>query len=312
MPGKSKKGKGPNPRKIAAAAIKNSDAVTLALSGHYQVGLVLNALGNKSFRIRLEKGKDNAGTRIVAITSKTFQGGEHSLCFARRDDWLIVDGSEVQGVLNRKNAHFFRELTKAGRVPDLGVSTGLDEYFDMEEDEDAEEAEKTWEGKDAKSLRQKEEMESRMAQAQEFVARIRARRAGLLKKLKAKELEEVAEQDADDGDGAPPADEAEALAEMMGLGGGAVGGAAPAAAPEGKREADPKSRRQRARFAAGGGPEEEDEEEAAARAATAAMYAEAERLAAQEEAAEAALAALQAAMGEMGWEEAAELNIDDI
>jgi hypothetical protein len=194
MPGQHGKKKGPNPKKLAAAEIRFSAAFEGARSGALRIGLIIGCLGNKSFRVRLSASEE----RTVAICGKVFQGGEHSASYARRGDWLIVSGTEVQGVLNGHRSSEFAELRAAGLVPDVALETpeqqrgaataaegDAPEGFAYEKSEDSDaalaRADATWTDptQTARSKREAEQMESRVQQARELVARIRARQAGL-------------------------------------------------------------------------------------------------------------------------------------
>jgi hypothetical protein len=236
MPGRHGKGKGPNPKKLAAAEIRFSAAVSGARSGAFSVGLIIGCLGNKSFRVRLSASEE----RTVAICGKVFQGGEHSASYARRGDWLIVSGTEVQGVLNGHRSSEFAELRAAGLVPNVALETAepraaaegaAPEGFSYEDDSGAAQAAAaTWNDptQTARSKRQAEEAASRAQQAAELAARIRARRAGLLARsaalpivgareddtgfdlFGAAEAEEVPEETTGAGGAAAPVDPLEA------------------------------------------------------------------------------------------------------
>jgi hypothetical protein len=183
MPGRHGKAKGANPKKLAAAEIRFSAAFEGARSGALSVGLIIGCLGNKSFRVRLSASEE----RTVSICGKVFQGGEHSASYARRGDWLIVSGTEVQGVLNGHRSSEFAELRAAGLVPDVALEAteaqaAPEGFAYAEEDAAAQAAAATWTDptQTARSKRQAAEMESRIQQARELVARIRARQAGLV------------------------------------------------------------------------------------------------------------------------------------
>jgi hypothetical protein len=236
MPGRHGKGKGPNPKKLAAAEIRFSAAVSGARSGAFSVGLIIGCLGNKSFRVRLSASEE----RTVAICGKVFQGGEHSASYARRGDWLIVSGTEVQGVLNGHRSSEFAELRAAGLVPDVALETAepqtrartaaegdAPEGFSYEDDSGAAQAAAaTWTDptQTARSKRQAEEAASRAQQAAELAARIRARRAGLLARSAA--LPVVGAREDDTGFDLFSAAEVEEVPEETTEAGGAATGAA--------------------------------------------------------------------------------------
>jgi hypothetical protein len=169
--------RGVNPKKLAAGEVRNADVLAEALQGKYQVGQVLACRGFKSFQIQIVGG----GKREVSIASKVLSGGRTSPFYVSRDDWLIVDGPEVVGIVNSRNRAGFESLQSAGRIPASAKFTGLEEFFDVEEDdEDKKAADATWGLNEAKSKREEAEMASRLEQAAAIAARIRAARAGLL------------------------------------------------------------------------------------------------------------------------------------
>ena len=239
MPGQHGKKKGPNPKKLAAAEIRFSEAVEGARSGAFSVGLIIGCLGNKSFRVRLSASE----VRTVSICGKVFQGGEHSASYARRGDWLIVSGKEVQGVLNGHRSSEFAELRAAGLVPDVALETpeqqrgaapagegDAPEGYTYEDDSGAAQtAAATWTDptQTARSKRDAELMESRLQQARELVARIRARQAGLVARAAARPALGASEDDsgfdlfgAAEAEVPPPAEEEET--ESAAAGGAAV------------------------------------------------------------------------------------------
>jgi hypothetical protein len=172
--------RGVNPKKLAAGAVRNADVLAEALAGKYEVGQVQSVRGFGGFEIKLVGGK----RREVAIASKVFKGGKTSPFYVVREDWLIVDGPEVVGVINSRNRDGFAALQRAGRIPADAAFSGLEEVFDLEETEEEraarEAAEATWGTKEAKSKREEAEMASRLEQAAAIAGRIRAARAGLL------------------------------------------------------------------------------------------------------------------------------------
>ncbi len=207
--------RGVNPKKLAAGEVRNADVLAEALQGKYQVGQVLACRGFKSFQIQIVGG----GKREVSIASKVLSGGRTSPFYVSRDDWLIVDGPEVVGIVNSRNRAGFESLQSAGRIPASAKFTGLEEFFDVEEDdEDKKAADATWGLNEAKSKREEEEMASRLEQAAAIAARIRAARAGLLARGAAlpgvggsedAELDLLEGADVED-DGVPPAEESAA------------------------------------------------------------------------------------------------------
>ncbi len=299
MPGHFRKQKGPNPVKLAAGEMRVAEAVEGLCSGKFEIGRVSSIYGDQSFEIELSR----SSKRDVSLYGKLFKAGQKSRFYVRRGDWLIVCGAEVQAPVTASMPEVFREIRRAGRLPDLAEVSGLAEFFDVEQT--AEEAEAAAlaaaELEGAKSLREAEQMRDRLRQAREHLGRIRARRAGLIAKAaKAREDAELAGPA--DAEEAPPAAEAEE--EPL----EASGAAAPAAAEGGpaRREANPHSRRSRARAAALAMSAEEAAlaaEEAAAAERVAALYAAAEREAAEDASLDAELVALSAQMVAAGdWE----------
>jgi hypothetical protein len=156
--------KRPNAHRLAAQAVRLSDSLSSALSGKYEVGLLEAALGHSSFRVRLS----GSVTRVVSITSAVLRGGKTSPARVERGHYLIVSGSEVVGVVNKKAD--YKALQKAGRIPDVALDgeTGcLDDLFEV--DRSASEENDIWANKD----------EERIAEASTLERRIRRRRAGL-------------------------------------------------------------------------------------------------------------------------------------
>jgi hypothetical protein len=157
-----------NSHRLAAQAIRLSDALSAALQGQYEIGLIEAALGNCSFRVALS----SAETRVVSITSKVLKGGRSSAARAERGCFLIVDKQEVVGVVN--NSKDLKALTKAGRVPSAllsgadGSSGGLDDFFEVDRSAKSDELD-IWAKRDEESV----------ALAAEIEARIRRRRAGV-------------------------------------------------------------------------------------------------------------------------------------
>jgi hypothetical protein len=284
--------RGPNPKKLAAAKIKNLTAVDEAAGGKYEIGQVTHCNGFKNFTIKIV---GVAAPRVVSITSKLFQGGQHSAHFVQREDWLIVDDREVVGVINAKNRDAFEQLQSAGRIPLEVKMKGLEEFFEMEEDdEDKKAADATWDEKEAKSLREGELMKLRQQQGDELAARILAKRRGLAAGGAALPLVGRAEHERDDVDlfGAGIVDDEGLSPEEDGEDGGAGGG-------DGGARRQITSKRRLAAIAAREAAEAAaavTEEERAARAAMEAYYAaEAEREA-REAVAEAEFAAMSSKM----------------
>ena len=158
--------KRPNVHRLASKAIHLADALESALEGKYEIGLIEAPLGFSSFRIALVGGR---GTRTVAITSAVLRGGRASAGYAQRGHYLIVDGTEVRGVVNTQRD--FKRLIKAGRIPATNTN---DEFFDMEASESDSEVD-IWANQKAKAAQIAQESQ---ALASELEARIRRRRAG--------------------------------------------------------------------------------------------------------------------------------------
>jgi hypothetical protein len=294
--------RGPNPKKLAAAKIKNLTAVEEAAGGKYDIGQVLNVHGFKSFKIKIVGAKE----RTVSITSKLFQGGQHSAYFVQRNDWLIVEDKEVVGVINARNRAAFDELQSAGRIPVDATMSGLEEFFDVEEDdEDKKAADATWDTKEAKSKREAELMASRQQQGDDLAARILAKRRGEVARAAAAPLLGASEDDrgldvfevSDEEDEGLPEELAEHRADASGAGGGS-----------GRRGITSKRRlaaiaaREAAEALAAESPEERAErlaQEAALAAAAAEAAAEEER----DWQAERALADLKKQAAEKNWDE---------
>lgn len=195
-----------NSHKAAAQSLRLSTSLEEALAGKYEVGIVENALGNSSFRIRI-----GDKLRVVAITSAVLRGGAKSKSHASVGHYLIVDGSEVQGVVNTQAD--LRALKKAGRITRVvTVEEAVNDLFDYEGHEEA--AQDIWAGVGKGESRK--EREARLhgeANIAELRARILARRAGLL--AKAKELE--IGSDAEEEEIVEPQDLEEAEEEASGL-----------------------------------------------------------------------------------------------
>jgi hypothetical protein len=168
--------------RLAAQAIHLSDALSAALEGKYEVGLIEKTLGHCAFRVTLPAG----GTRIVSITSRVLRGGRTSAARAEAGHYLIIDNQEVMGVVNTMKD--LKALIAAGRVSD--AASGLDEYYEVDRSAEKSGEQDIWGKRD----------EERLALAAEFEARIRRRRAGLLARNAAAPLLAL---DADDGDDAP-------------------------------------------------------------------------------------------------------------
>lgn len=182
-----------NAHRLASQAIHLSDALSAAAEGKYDIGLIEKALGNCSFRVAL-CGK-SGGTRIVAITSRVLRGGRSSAARAEAGHYLIIDNKEVLGVVNTQKD--LKALVKAGRVSD--AASGLDEFFEVDRSAEKSGEQDIWAKRD----------EERLALADEYAARIRRRRAGLLARNTAAPLLSLA----DDGVDAP--EEAEEPAEEV-------------------------------------------------------------------------------------------------
>lgn len=156
--------------RLAAQAIRLSDALSQALEGKFEIGLIEAALGHCAFRVLLADKQ----TRIVSIASRVLRGGRSSASRADRGHYLIVDGKEVVGVVN--TAQDFKALKKAGRISKALLEgsdepTDLDEIFDVDRSSVKEEQD-IWGKRD----------EDRLALAAEIESRIRRRRAGLAAK----------------------------------------------------------------------------------------------------------------------------------
>jgi hypothetical protein len=123
---------------------RTDDAVSAAEDGMFSVGRVEKKLGYGGFLVRFGTGA--ADTCQVSICGKVLRGGKASDFHAELGDWLVYDGSEVQGIVTSRSPDLFKRLKRAGRVPvlpDLGGEDGSadDEGgFDFEVLEDAEEA----------------------------------------------------------------------------------------------------------------------------------------------------------------------------
>jgi hypothetical protein len=206
-----------NAHRLASQAIHLSDALSAAAEGKYDIGLIEKALGNCSFRVAL-CGK-SGGTRIVAITSRVLRGGRSSAARAEAGHYLIIDNKEVLGVVNTQKD--LKALVKAGRVSD--AASGLDEFFEVDRSAEKSGEQDIWAKRD----------EERLALADEYAARIRRRRAGLLARNTAAPLLSLA----DDGVDAP--EEAEEPAEEV------AEQAAPAAAAAADRKMITSARRLR-------------------------------------------------------------------
>jgi hypothetical protein len=317
MPGPRKQ-KGVNPKKLASGFIHNTDGIARALEGKHEIGLVLGTLGFGSFRIALP----NKTERVVSICGRTFRGGEHSDFYVRRGDWLVVEGKEVQAILNRSFSDGFAELKDAGRIPDLRLpedaAAGEDapEGFAYEEGGEAlKQAEASWTdpAQKAKSLREAAEMEQRVQQARDLVASIRARRAGLLARSAA--LPVVGEREDDRGLDLFAAAEAEAEEVPAEVPAAAEPADALAAHEARKSRAITSVRRLRKLGLLPAEPTEEERAEAAAEAERQRLLAEEDaRLLAAELAAEAAeremaVFAARAAVAE-SWEDLAGAELD--
>lgn len=153
--------------RLAAQAIRLSDALSQALEGKFEIGLIEAALGHCSFRVLLADRQ----SRVVSITSRVLRGGRTSASRAERGHFLIVDDKEVIGVVN--TAQDLKVLKKAGRVPaslldGLDGCSGLDDFFEVDRSSVKEEQD-IWGKRD----------EERLALAAEIESRIRRRRAGL-------------------------------------------------------------------------------------------------------------------------------------
>lgn len=154
----------PNPHKLAAQSIRLSGALDSAIAGKFEIGLIERPLGRSQFLIRLDRSR----TRIVSITSSVLRGGRTSQARAEKGHYLIVDGEEVQGVVNTQDQ--VKQLRKSGRTLPLseeGYSAGaLGDFFQLEAAE-VEEGD-IWGKRD----------EERIAQAAELELRIRRKRSG--------------------------------------------------------------------------------------------------------------------------------------
>jgi len=131
-----------NPSKVAAAMKRTDDAVSAAEDGQFEIGRVEKNLGHGSFRVRYGSGKDNLCS--VSITGKVLRGGKASDFHASLGDWVVYDGTEIQGIITSRRPDLFKRLKRAGRVPTLpdlesdGRPVDIDEEggFDFEEAED--------------------------------------------------------------------------------------------------------------------------------------------------------------------------------
>jgi hypothetical protein len=301
-----------NVKKAAAGAVRAAGVLEEAIAGDYDLGIVRGKLGFKGFNVeivsRAAGSKDKMKERKVYITSKVVAAQGR----AERDTFLIVDGEEVQMIVAKQEQ--LDRLRRAGRVPE--EVSGLAEYFEMEEEEQELE---TWDDPKsrARSNAERERMAGEQHLAEEIVARILAKRAGLLKKTEKERVaaeERVAraraavagiEEESDD-DHEEGAEDLAEMAEAMGVGG--------AAAPKQKDRSAPNRAERRA--AAERARAEAEAEAAAAAAELARLAALAEEYHAEQEAElrEEAFRAEQARRAVPAcWEdEAAELDIDAI
>lgn len=168
--------KKPNAKKIAARAVRQSSALDRALAGELPVALIEKCIGFGKFLVLL----DSKTKKEVAITSAVLRCGQSGSSYARPSHWLVIDGSEVVGVVNTRAD--LRQLERAGVLPPSLVGktkSCLEEYFEMEENSDDEDPETDiWAGAGAKSKAARQTAEA-AAQADELVARYRRRNAGL-------------------------------------------------------------------------------------------------------------------------------------
>jgi hypothetical protein len=157
--------KKPNPSKVASAMKRTEDAVEAAVDGRFGVGRVEKKLGHGTFTVRYGKGASE--TCQVAICGKVLRGGKTSDFHADLGDWIVYDGTEVQGIITSRTPDLFKRLKKARRIPMLpdlggeGVGQEDDEFgFEFEADVDAEEARETYLGslEGARSLAEADEM----------------------------------------------------------------------------------------------------------------------------------------------------------
>lgn len=191
--------KKPNPKKLAAAAIRQSDALEAAVAGSYEVGKLTHNLGKSQFTIAFSARKSD--TRVVSITSALLRtrccrvvAGQH---------FLIVDGTEVVGVANTSAA--IRALEEAGRLPS-DLPTGLSEFFNMEEPESDQE-EDPWAGIGQKSRKAAGTAES-LAQAAQYESAYRQKRKGVLARGARVGLDAEGDAEVPDFFGAEDAEEA--------------------------------------------------------------------------------------------------------
>jgi hypothetical protein len=298
-----------NVKKAAAGQVRAAGVLEEACAGMYDISVVRGKLGFKGFNVeivdRAADTKDKNKERQVFITSKVVAAQGR----AERDTFLVVDGQEVQMIVAKQRD--LDRLRAAGRVPE--EVSGLAAYFEMEEEEQQLE---TWDDPKARarSNAERERMAGEQHLAEEIVARIQAKRAGLLKKTEREQREAkaraerlLAEAEAMEEESGDERESPEDLAEMAAaMGAGPAGGAA---GPQ-DRTAMNRAERRAAALAA--------RAEAEAAAAEAARLAEEQaRIQAEEEAElerEMSFAAEQARrVVPRSWEdEAGEINIDAI
>lgn len=189
--------KKPNPSKVASAMKRTEDAVEAAVDGRYGVGRVEKKFGHGGFLVRY--GKADSETCRVSICGKVLRGGKTSDFHADLGDWIVYDGTEVQGIITSRSPDLFKRLKKAGRIPtlpDLGGAGVLaddeDIGFDIEHDEDSEEARQAYLGglEGAKSLAE--------AEAMVRAARVASSRANAYRNKRATRDERVAAALAED------------------------------------------------------------------------------------------------------------------
>lgn len=180
---------------------RTEDAVEAAVDGLYDVGRVEKKLGHGTFTVRY--GKEASQTCQVSICGKVLRGGKTSDFHADLGDWIVYDGTEVQGIITSRNPDLFKRLKKAGRVPVLpdggaggGPAEDEDIGFDFEHDEDTDEARVAYLGnlEGAKSLAE--------ADAMVRAARVAASRANAYRNKRATRDERVAAALADDPEAA--------------------------------------------------------------------------------------------------------------
>lgn len=135
-----------NTSKVASAIRRTEAAVSAAEDGKFEIGRVEKNLGNGSFIVRY--GKGSADTCQVSICCNVLRGGKASDFHADRGDWVVYDGTEIQGIITSRTPDLFKRLKRAGRVPVLpdleSDGRAVDVYeeggftFEEAEDEDTE------------------------------------------------------------------------------------------------------------------------------------------------------------------------------